>query len=108
MTIYTEPNMTGGMDTLLISLVSEIPALPIMIMVFTYLVVLMGGTSSQNRRQGYSDFPMWNLIASLSILLIALILTVTAGVINLFTLGIVVSINILSGFWFFMSRGRYE
>jgi hypothetical protein len=108
MAIYSDVNLTGGFDGALISMASQIPALPIGVLLFTFFVVLLGGTSSQSRRYGYADFPMWTLFASLSCLLLSLVMTLKVGLIGLDILGIVVALNILSAFWYFTSKGRGE
>ena len=108
MTLYNLTNMSSGIDDTLIGLVSQVPAFAIGILIFVFFVVLIGGTSSQIRRVGYADYPMWTLLASCSILLLSLIMTIKEGLISLSTLGIVVAITLLSGFWFFMSKGRNE
>ena len=106
--LYNQPNLTSGIDDALISMAQNVPALPIGILLFVFFTVLLGGTASQTRRQGYADFPMWALLASVSCLLISLVMTMREGLISLATLGIVVALNILTAFWFFMSKGKGE
>jgi hypothetical protein len=108
MAIYSDVNLSSGVDTALISIATQIPALPIAVLIFTFIIVLVGGTSAQSRRFGYSDWAMWSLLASLSCLLLSLIMTINLGLIDLGTLGIVIALNILTAFWFFTSRGRFE
>jgi hypothetical protein len=108
MPLYNIPNMSRGIDDTLIGVVQAVPTFSIGILLFVWIVVLVGGTSSQTRRVGYADYPMWALLASCSTLLLSLIMTMKEGLISLPTLGIVVAITLLSGFWFFMSKGRNE
>jgi hypothetical protein len=79
-----------------------------MLLVFVFCLVFIGGSFSQRRREGQSDFALWSVIASLSTLVVCLPLTLTVGLISLDYLGIVVVITILCGFWFFTSRNRNE
>jgi hypothetical protein len=108
MALYDTPNLTAGIDDALISTAQQVPALPIGILIFTFLVVLLGGTSTQQRRQSYSDFPFWALMASVSCLLLSLIMTMKEGMLGLDILGVVIALNIMTGFWFFLSKGRNE
>jgi len=108
MTIYDVPNFTGGVDETLIQVATEVPSFIIGMLIFIFGVIFLGGSSTQKKRTGYADYPMWAIMGSLSILVVTLILTIKEGLINLETLGIIVAITILSGLWFFLSRGRGE
>ena len=108
MSLYNQPNLTSGIDDAIVSTAQSVPAFPIMILFFIYFMVLIGGSSSQKRRTGSADIPFWNVLASLSVLLISLIMTIGVGMIDLTTLGIVVAITIMSGLWFFLSKARGE
>jgi hypothetical protein len=107
MSLYNLTNATTP-DGVLIGLASSVPAFPIMLLLFTWFLVFLGGSLKQNSRYGYADIPQWSVLASMSILLLGLIMTISAGLIPMSVLGIIVSINILTGIWFFMSRGRVE
>jgi len=106
--VYNQPNLTGGIDDALIDVATAVPAFPIGLLIFVYITVLFGGTSTQKNKTGYADWAMWNLFASLSTFLLSLIMTMRTGLINVITLGIVVAITLLSGLWYFMSGGRNE
>ena len=103
-------NLTNGTtpDEVLIGTASSVPVFPIMLLVFTWFFVFIGGSKRQTDRFGYSDLPQWSLLASLSILLLGLMMTFSAGLISPATLGIIIGLNILTGAWFFLSRGRIE
>jgi len=107
MTIYNLTNATAP-DEILIGISTSVPVLPIMILVFVWFFVFLGGSQKQSSRYGYADAPQWAVLASLSILLLGLVMTITAGMIGLPILIIIVSVNILTAIWFFMSRGRME
>jgi hypothetical protein len=107
MAIYNLTNATTP-DGVLIGLTNSVPVFPMMILFFTWMFVLLSGSTRQNSRYGYSDIPQWSVLASVSTLLLALLMTTSAGMISGATLAIVVAITILSGVWFFMSRGRNE
>jgi hypothetical protein len=69
----------------------------------------MGGSSRQKARTGSADFPMWSVIASMSTLMIALILSVTTkSLINIDWLVITVVVTIFSGVWFFLDHKQSE
>ena len=106
--LYEVPNATSGMDTILVGAATTIPSFIPMLLLFVFFLVLIAGTTSQRRRTGSSDFPMWTLMASISTLLITLPLTLTAGIIQIEVLVVVVIVTLMSGLWFFMSKGRGE
>jgi len=107
MALYNFTNETS-FDGILIGTATSVSAFPIMLLVFIWFTVFIGGIKRQSDRFGYSDVPQWSLLASLSILLLGLMMTFTAGLLNSATLGIIVGLNIITGAWFFLSRGRIE
>lgn len=108
MAIYTQPNLTGGIDSNLVQIVSQVPSYTVGLLLFVWGVVFIAGSGEQKRRGGYADMPMWAIMASLSTLMVALILTLIPGLINLTVLSAVVGITIMSGVWLFLSKGRGE
>ena len=64
------------------------------------MVIFLGGSTSQRKRTGSSDTPMWAVIAGISTLMIALPLTLAVGLVDILTLSILVVITIASAFWF--------
>ena len=108
MSIYTQPNLTAGMDDAFVDVAQTVPTFPIMILVFMFAIVLAGGSANQKRRLGYADYPFWTVLASTTTTFIALIMTLGDGMIDVTTLGIVVGINILSAIWYFFSKVRGE
>jgi len=75
---------------------------------FVFFTVFLGGITRQKARTGTADYPTWSIIASLSILIVALLFSVTAGFIRLDWLIIVVSLNILSAVWLFLDKRSSE
>ena len=109
MALYDQPNLTSGLDDALISTARSVPAFPIMILVFTYLFVLIGGSSNQKRRTGTADYPFWSLLAGLTLVFEGLVMTLgSVGIIQPYVLSIVFGITILSAVWFFLSKQRGE
>lgn len=106
--LYEFSNSTAGIDNVMSDLIKEVPTFIPMVLVFIYFLILLGGSASQRRRSGSADISMWSTIASISCLMVALPLTITAGIIDLVTLSIVVAVVIISALWFFLSRNRYE
>jgi len=107
MSIYNLTNATTP-DGILIGTATSVPAFPVMLLVFTWFFVFLGGSQKQSSRYGYADIPQWAVLASMSTMLLSLIMTITAGMIGLPILVITVAMTILTGVWFFMSRGRLE
>ncbi|KKL61884.1 hypothetical protein LCGC14_2190850 [marine sediment metagenome] len=113
MSLYNVPdldigNETAGMDTLLIEVMEEVPSFIPALLFFIFMTILLGGSVSQRKRTGSSDTPMWAVIAGISTLMVALPLTLSAGLVDMVTLSVLVVVTIASGFWFFMSRSRSE
>ena len=104
MALYDIPNSSDGMDTFLVGTVSQIPTFTPMLLMFVYFFVLITGTISQRRREGEADFPMWAALAGLSTTMIALLLTMTTGLIDVLTLSVTITITVFSGVWFFLSK----
>ena len=105
---YQFPNATSGVDDLLVGVQSSYNLFTPMILTFVFFTVLLGGILSQKRRLGYADLPMWTVLASMSTLMIALPMTLIQGLIDPLTLGVVVVVTLISGFWFFLSKDRGE
>jgi len=108
MALYEIPNGTAGIDTALIEVMETVPSFIPALLFFVFMVVFLGGSSAQRKRTGSADTPMWLTMAGISTLMIALPLTITAGLVDLVTLSILVVVTIASGFWFFLSKRRGE
>jgi len=108
MPIYEAPNLTSGIDDAIVDVVTEVSVFTPMLLLFIFGVVFIGGMISQRKRTGFADMPMWATIASISTLMIALPLSLTAGLIQLEALAIVVAITLMSGFWLFWDKNRNE
>jgi len=108
MALYDAPNLSAGIDDALISTAQSVPTFPIMVLVFVFFLVWIGGSSNQKRRLGSADYPFWAVLAGLTITFLALIFTLGDGIIGLLTLSVVVSVTILCAFWFFLSKVRGE
>lgn len=106
--LYNLPNETSGLDAMTIQIFQSFPFLGALVLLFTFLVVFLGGITRQTIRNGTADYSAWALIASMATLLPTLLLSVTAGFIQLDWLIIVVAINILSAIWFFMDKKPSE
>jgi len=106
--LFAQPNLTSGIDDALISTAQAVPIFPIMILVFIFLMVLIGGSSNQKRKLGTADIPFWAVLAGMATTLLALIMTLGEGIIDLTTLGIVIAVTIMCAVWFFLSGVRGE
>jgi uncharacterized membrane protein YhdT len=105
---YEMPNLTNGLDDALTSLATSIPSFVPMLLLFIYLVVMIGGSIAQKNRTGFSDLPLWSLLGSISSLMIALAFSIGTNIINPVVLTIVVTITIANGIWFFLDTNRNE
>jgi len=106
--LYTLPNSTSGIDQILIDTVGAVSIFTPLLLAFIFFVVFIGGISRQKNRVGTADYPLWSVTASLSTLIIALILSTVTGVIQLDWLIIVMAITILSGVWLFLDKRQSE
>jgi len=107
MSLYDLPNATTGMDDIMIQLASEVPSFSPLLLAFIFFTIMIGGMVSQRKRSGYDDMPMWSTIAGIGTIVIALPLTVVAGIINITHLIVLVVVTLLSMFWLAMSKNKY-
>lgn len=108
MNLYTLPNATSGLDEILTQTVTTVPSFAPLLFVFVWFVVMLGGSGMQSRRLGTADYPMWAMVASLSVFLLALLMSVIEGLIRLEWLVIVIVLTIFSGIWLFLDRKAGE
>lgn len=106
--LYNLPNATSGADTILVETVRVVPSFTSLLLAFVFFVVFLGGIARQKARSGTADYPMWSVVASLSMFLVSLILTMTSGLLSLDILVVVVVITIFSAVWFFLDRKSSE
>lgn len=102
--LYNLPNATTGGDTIMLQFFSSFGWFGSLILFFTWMVVFLGGSVRQLSRGGSADYSAWSIIASVTTLLPALLLSINAGYLQLDWLVIVVALNILSAIWFFLDR----
>ena len=108
MSLYTLPNATSGLDNIMVQTVSSVPALTPIILAFVFFTVLLGGIARQKLRTGTADYQLWMLIASMAAFIIALLMTMVTGLIQLDWLIIVVVVTIFSAILFFLSSRPTE
>jgi hypothetical protein len=106
--LYDLPNNTSSIDQIFVDSVSAVPSFPILIIVFVFFLVFLGGIARQKARTGTADYSLWAVIASLSAFMVTLIFSTISGIIRLDILVIVVAVTILSGVWFFLDRKPSE
>lgn len=106
--LYEIPNSTLGIDNILVSTQSAVHIFIPMVLFFIWGVVFISGILGQKKRSNYVDTPMWAVLASITTLMIALPMTLIAGLIQLEWLVIIVILTIMSGFWLFMDKNRSE
>jgi len=108
MTLYTVPNLTDGLDDAIIGTAAAQSSFIPFLLFFVWGVVFFGGITSQKRRFGNVDFPMWATVSMLSTFLVAILMTIKEGIINLDTLIVVTVLTIFAGVWLFTSHTRNE
>lgn len=107
MSLYTLPNSTG-IDQILIDTVSAVPSLTPLLLAFTFFIVFLGGSGMQKTRLEKVDFPMWAVVASLCTFMVALIMSMKSGLIQLGWLVIVLVVAIMSVAWLYYDRRSGE
>lgn len=106
--LYELPNATTGLDDILVETATAIPSFAPLLMVFVFFVVFLGGAGMQSRRLGTADYPMWAVVASMAVFMLALLMSVIEGLLRLEWLVIVLVITIFSGVWLFLDRKQSE
>ena len=106
--LYSLPNDSVGLDTILVDTAETVPGLIPALLFFVYFIIVLGGTARQKARTGVADFPLWSVVGSIGVWIIALIISVKQGLIRLDWLAIIISITILSGIWLFLDRKQSE
>jgi len=103
--LYSLPNATSGIDSIVLQMTtgSFYWLIPIMLF-FIFILIFVGGITRQKIKTGTADYSVWAVLASIATLLPALLFSVTAGFIRLDWLVIIVSLNIMSAIWFFLDR----
>tara|TARA_Y100000310_G_scaffold338496_1_gene428287 strand:- start:164 stop:493 length:330 start_codon:yes stop_codon:yes gene_type:complete len=108
MSLYNLPNATGGLDNILIQVVSEVPSLMVMTTMFVYVFVFIVGMGLQTRRTGFADAPLWSTLGLISASFLNLIFSLGTGIIDPIVLGITIALTTFSALWLFLDRGRNE
>lgn len=105
--IYNLPNSTN-LNTITTQTINVVPSLSAWILFFVFMVVFLGGSGRQRYRTGQVDFPAWAVVGSVSTWLIALLMSVSEGYLQIDWLIVCTFFSILSGLWFFMDRRSSE
>jgi len=108
MSLYDLPNATSGIDAMVVQTLTSVPSFTPLLLFFVFFLVFLTGTARQKARTGNADFPQWSVVASISTLMVALILSTITGLIQLDYLVIVVVVTIFSGVWFFLDQKQSE
>ena len=108
MPLYQQPNFTGGIDEALTSTVSSVPEFTAFFLAFVFGLILLGGSTAQRKREGRSDLPLWATLAGIGTTMVALLMSLAQGLIQIEVLSVTVAVTIASGFWLFMDRNRNE
>jgi len=106
--LYDVPNATEGIDNILVTTQASVHIFIPMVLFFIWGVIFMSGVLGQKKRSSYVDTPMWSTLASITILMVALPMTLIAGLIQLEWLVVIVIITIISGLWLFLDKNRSE
>jgi len=106
--LYTIPNSTAGIDEIATQTVSTVSSFTPLLLAFVFFTILLGGIARQKARTGTSDYALWSVVASLGTFMVATIMTMISGMINLTWYAVIISITIASAFWLFMDRRQSE
>lgn len=102
--LYQLPNSTEGLDEILVETASAVSGFIPLLLLFTYSIVLFTGIGLQKARSGFADYSMWSVVASMSTLLVGLVLSVINGFMRLEWLATILFLTIASGGWFIWDR----
>ena len=105
MGIFEEPNMTSGIDELLLSTADAVSIFPSMLLTFVFFLIFLGGSSNQKRRSGEGDYPFWAVLSGVGTTMMALVMSLMS-LIDITVLVIVISITLLCAVWFFLSKNK--
>jgi len=108
MTKYDHINITDGLDEVLVQIGTQVPIFAPMLLTFVFLTVAIGGMIAQKTRTGFADAPLWFTIGSLSAFLVALPLTLTAGIVSVTTYGVLLVIGLISAMWLILVPSNRE
>lgn len=106
--LYDLPNATSGLDAIAVQSITAVPSFTPSLLAFVFFLVFLGGAGRQKARTGNADFPLWSVVASISTLMLSLIMSTITGVIQLEWLVIVTVITIFSGVWLFLDQRPSE
>lgn len=106
--IYDVPNYTTGIDSAITGTIGQINGFAPMFLFFVFAVIFISGMTSQKRRSGFSDMPMWATLSGIATSMIALAMSLAQNMITTTTLVVVIVITIVSGLWLFLSRNKNE
>jgi len=103
MSIYNQPNLTSGIDGTFVELLQQ-SLLYHWAFGFCIWICFYNWNGYTKAKTGHADMPMWAVMASISTLIVTLLLSIKSGLINIETLAIVISITVFSGLWLFLSK----
>lgn len=104
--LYADPstvNYTKGLDQLFIYVQQEVPIFIPMVLLGFFIIILMAGFNSEQRREGSSSFSKWFAIAGFATTLVVFSMSIIDGLITLVHLGIVLTISFIGVLWFLIS-----
>lgn len=105
---YEVPNMSDGMDSLLVGVQAQVPVFVPLILLLIWFLIFLSGTGVQKRRSGFTDIPVWATFSSMGVLMVSLAMTLIEGLMNGLILGVVIAITILSFIWLALGQSNRE
>lgn len=105
--LYTFPNGTTP-DTIVSGVITTVPVFSTGLLVFVFLVTLLGGIGRQKAKGWQADYPMWGTIAGIATFLLALVMGVQQGFISLPVTIVVLAVTLGFGLWLFIDRRSNE
>ena len=98
-------NVTSGADSVLVGLSTAVPIFVPAMLLFIYILLFFTMFRKQkNENANGADIPQIATVSGVVTSIVALILSITAGIIGLPTLMTVIVITIASAIWFLSSK----
>ena len=104
---YEIPALNGtGANEILSEVTSAVPIFVPMLLVFIFFVTFIATYRKQRETSTFTDIPLLATISGVITTVVALILSMGTGLIDMLTLTIVIAATIFFGIWLLASRDR--
>jgi hypothetical protein len=105
MTVYEPLVLNGtGADEILVEVTSAVPIFIPFLLFFVFGVIFITGYRKQSAATGRGDAAVWATVAGIGASVVALLLSIRPGLIDMLTLTITIVTTIFFGIWMLASR----